>query len=121
MITWPWDPGYDIEGLDNPFDTGTLHIRVHISSTDRTANKSVEKPDNMYRTDLGHFTHLGSTQYILVGIADKASCEWKGPDAITTHIVLGVRQRADSMYYRESLMEIEQEVWENLEPSTQVI
>jgi hypothetical protein len=121
MITWPWGPGYDVDASGDPFETGVLHIRADITSAARRGTVSVETSDDMYRTDLGSFMHLGSTQYVLVCIADRSGYGSKGPDAITTHIVLGVRQHANGIYYRESLVEIEQEVWEKLEPSTQII
>jgi hypothetical protein len=121
MITWPWDPGYDIDASGDPFETGILHIRVAMTSADLGANFSLEYPDYMYRTDFGHFTTLGSTQYILACIADKSDQDSEVSHAPTTHIVLGVRQHANGVYYRESLAEIEQEAWEQLGPTTQVI
>lgn len=95
MITWPWDPGFDIETSEDLFQTGVLHIRVGISSANLEVNLTLEFPHNMYRNDFGHFTYLGSTQYNLVCTADKSDQGLEWPDTIMTHIVLALHRSYD--------------------------
>jgi hypothetical protein len=120
VITWPWDAGYDIEELSDPFDSGVLLIRVRMAVIAASTTSFEDDVACAYfDEDEPEEVDVNCILICIIGTAG----EDRQPGEVVkhTHLAMAVERHTNGVYYRKGLVGLQTRHWEAAEIGEQTI